>query len=91
MLVITVGVTLNIIGLLGAPATVTITCPVDAPAGTGTVMLVSDQAVGVAGIPPKLTVSVVAPKFDPEIVVTDRKSTRLNSSHEFVSRMPSSA
>ena len=25
------------------------------------------------------------------IVVVDRKSTRLNSSHEFVSRMPSSA
>ena len=24
-------------------------------------------------------------------IVTDRKSTRLNSSHEFVSRMPSSA
>ena len=27
----------------------------------------------------------------PEIVTGDRKSTRLNSSHEFVSRMPSSA
>ena len=26
-----------------------------------------------------------------EIVALDRKSTRLNSSHEFVSRMPSSA
>ena len=25
------------------------------------------------------------------IITTDRKSTRLNSSHEFVSRMPSSA
>ena len=25
------------------------------------------------------------------VVVSDRKSTRLNSSHEFVSRMPSSA
>ena len=27
----------------------------------------------------------------PEPVAQDRKSTRLNSSHEFVSRMPSSA
>ena len=27
----------------------------------------------------------------PQLVETDRKSTRLNSSHEFVSRMPSSA
>ena len=27
----------------------------------------------------------------PELVRLDRKSTRLNSSHEFVSRMPSSA
>ena len=26
-----------------------------------------------------------------QIMQTDRKSTRLNSSHEFVSRMPSSA
>ena len=29
--------------------------------------------------------------FEMEMVVPDRKSTRLNSSHEFVSRMPSSA
>ena len=28
---------------------------------------------------------------DPEVRSLDRKSTRLNSSHEFVSRMPSSA
>ena len=26
-----------------------------------------------------------------EVIASDRKSTRLNSSHEFVSRMPSSA
>ena len=29
--------------------------------------------------------------YDGRIVLRDRKSTRLNSSHEFVSRMPSSA
>ena len=29
--------------------------------------------------------------FDQFVVLLDRKSTRLNSSHEFVSRMPSSA
>ena len=29
--------------------------------------------------------------YTPEEMQTDRKSTRLNSSHEFVSRMPSSA
>ena len=28
---------------------------------------------------------------DPALILSDRKSTRLNSSHEFVSRMPSSA
>ena len=30
-------------------------------------------------------------KYVAEWFATDRKSTRLNSSHEFVSRMPSSA
>ena len=38
-------------------------------------------------------VSLFARHFDksPEQLGPDRKSTRLNSSHEFVSRMPSSA
>ena len=30
-------------------------------------------------------------KFSPDVVLTDRKSTRLNSSHIPLSRMPSSA
>ena len=30
-------------------------------------------------------------KFDETVEVADRKSTRLNSSHEWISRMPSSA
>ena len=37
----------------------------------------------------KLFVSVLA--LYSSIAIADRKSTRLNSSHEFVSRMPSSA
>ena len=32
-----------------------------------------------------------APETDDLVTILDRKSTRLNSSHEFVSRMPSSA
>ena len=44
--------------------------PVVAPAGTGTVMLLALQAVGVAEIPLKLTVLVpcVAPKLAPAMV-----------------------
>ena len=37
---------------------------------------------------PVISVGAGLPGADPQ---TDRKSTRLNSSHEFVSRMPSSA
>ena len=35
--------------------------------------------------------NITAGTATPEEVAADRKSTRLNSSHEFVSRMPSSA
>ena len=34
---------------------------------------------------------ILPKKFRIVAVISDRKSTRLNSSHEFVSRMPSSA
>ena len=30
-------------------------------------------------------------KIKPDLIIKDRKSTRLNSSHEWISRMPSSA
>jgi hypothetical protein len=46
-----VGRTVNVTGLLTAVPTVTITLPVVAPVGTGTVMLVALQAVGVAAVP----------------------------------------
>ena len=36
-------------------------------------------------------VALIRSEWDKVEPVTDRKSTRLNSSHEFVSRMPSSA
>src|SRR5438445_8957775 len=56
--------------LLATPPTVTTTLPVDAPLGTGTMMLVALQLVGAAAVPLNLTVLVpcVAPKFDPAIV-----------------------
>jgi hypothetical protein len=56
--------------LLACPPTVTTTLPLDAPAGTGTVMLVAPHAVGVAVVPLNRTVLVpcVAPKFTPPIV-----------------------
>ena len=50
--------TVNMYPLLACPETVTITLPVVAPAGTGTVMLVALQLVGVAEIPLKVTVLV---------------------------------
>ena len=56
--------------LLAKPLTVTTTLPVVAPAGTGTLMLVALQLVGVAAVPLKVTVLVPcdAPKFVPETV-----------------------
>ncbi len=44
--------------LLGWPPTVTMTFPVLAPAGTGAVMVVAVQAVGIAAAPLKVTVLV---------------------------------
>src|SRR2546427_3154878 len=50
--------TLKEIPLLATPPTVTTTLPVVAPIGTGAVMLVALQAVGVAVVPLTLTVLV---------------------------------
>src|SRR5580765_906009 len=65
-------VTVKLTPLLADPPTVTTTLPVVAPAGTGTMMLVADQLVGVAAVPLNFTVLVpfVAPKFVP-VIVTD--------------------
>src|SRR6266853_21419 len=62
--------TVKLTPLLATPLTVTTTFPVVAPAGTGTVMLVALQLVGVAVVLLNLTVLVpwVAPKFVPVIV-----------------------
>jgi hypothetical protein len=56
--------------LLATPLTVTTTGPVEAVAGTGTVIELAFQFVGVAVTPLNVTVLVpwVAPKFDPLIV-----------------------
>ena len=58
--------------MLARPPTVTTTLPVVAPAGTGTVMLLADQAVGVAAVPLNVTVLApwLAPKLLPLIVTT---------------------
>jgi hypothetical protein len=63
-------VTVKLTPLLATPPAVTTTLPVVAPAGTGTLMLVALQLVGVAAIPLNFTVLVpcVAPKFEPVIV-----------------------
>jgi hypothetical protein len=66
---VSVGVTVTVKGsvLLARPPTVTTTFPVDAPAGTETVMLLADHAVGDAAVPLNVTVLVpwLAPKFVP--------------------------
>jgi hypothetical protein len=63
-------VTVKMTPLLARPPTVTTTLPVVAPIGTGTLMLVALQLVGVASVPLKVTVlePFVAPKFVPAIV-----------------------
>ena len=63
-------VTVKAIPLLAAPPTVTTTFPEVAPLGTGTVMLVALQLVGVPVVPLNFTVLVpcVAPKLVPVIV-----------------------
>ena len=53
-----VGVTVKAEPLLAMPPTVTTTLPVVAPEGTGTVMLVLLQLVGVAAVPLNVTVLV---------------------------------
>jgi len=65
-------VTVNGSPLLAVPPTVTMTLPVRAAAGTGAVIAVALQAVGVAAVPLNVTVLVlcVAPKFAP-VIVTD--------------------
>ncbi len=61
--------TVNRKPLLAAPDTVTMTFPVVAPAGTGTVIPEVAHCVGVAGVPLNVTVLVpfVVPKFDPRM------------------------
>jgi len=54
--------------LLGTPGSVTTTFPVVAPLGTGTMMRVVVQLVGVPAIPWNETVPRAAPKFVPAIV-----------------------
>jgi len=63
-------VTVKFTVLLATLPTVTTTPPEVAPAGTGTVMLVAPQLVGVAVVALNLTVLVawVKPKFEPRIV-----------------------
>jgi uncharacterized protein YjeT (DUF2065 family) len=63
-------VTVKLRPLLATPPTVTTTVPVVAAAGTGTLMLVPVQLVGVAAVPLNLTVLVpcVAPKLAPATV-----------------------
>jgi hypothetical protein len=62
--------TVNAAPLPATPPTVTTTFPLAAPLGTGTVMLVSLQLVGVATVPLKLTMLELctAPKLVPVIV-----------------------
>jgi hypothetical protein len=62
--------TVNEYPVLACPPTVTITFPVVAPTGTGALMLVALQLVGVAVVPLNVTVlpPCVAPKFVPVIV-----------------------
>lgn len=63
-------VTVKVDPLLARPPTVTTTGPVVAPVGTGALMLVSLQLVGLAALPLNVIVLVpcVAPKWLPVIV-----------------------
>jgi hypothetical protein len=58
--------TVKVIPLLATPPTVTTTVPVAAPAGTGATIEVADQLVGVAVVPPNVT--VLLPWGDPKPV-----------------------
>src|SRR6266513_452814 len=70
LLMLGAGTTVKLTPLLAAPATVTTTFPVVAPAGTGTPMANELQLVGVVGVPLKATVLEpwLAPKFVPAMV-----------------------
>jgi hypothetical protein len=63
-------ITVKLLPLLDTPPTVTTTDPVVAPKGTGAVMLVADQLVGVAIVPLNVTALAPcdAPKFVPAII-----------------------
>jgi hypothetical protein len=63
-------VTVKLTPLLATPATATTTFPVVAPVGTGKVMLVALQLVGIPTVPLNVTVLVpcAVPKFAPLIV-----------------------
>jgi hypothetical protein len=65
-----IGGTVYVTALLVTPPTRTVIDPVDAPLGTGTVMLVVLQLDGPPGTPLNKTLldPCVAPKFDPLIV-----------------------
>lgn len=65
--------------LLAKPLTVTMTLPVVAPLGTGAVMLVVLQLVGVAAAPLKVTMLVPceAPKFAPLMVTEAPKGAKV--------------
>src|SRR6266480_4022116 len=70
LLMLGAGTTVKLTPLLAAPATVTTTFPVVAPAGTGTPMANELQLVGVVGVPLKATVLEpwLVPKFVPSMV-----------------------
>jgi len=61
-----VGNTVKLTPLLATPETLTTTFPVVAPVGTGTVIELAPQLVGVAAVPLKVTVLV--PWLDPKLV-----------------------
>jgi len=77
-------VTVNVIPLLALPPTVTTRGPVVAPGGTGTIMLVSLQLVGVPAVPLKVTVldPCVAPNLVPVIVTSVPTAPELTLSPE---------
>lgn len=78
-MLVMLGATPKATPLLAKPPTVTMTLPVVAPFGTGAVMLVVLQLVGVAATPLKVTVLVPceAPKFDPVMVTEAPKGAKV--------------
>lgn len=70
LVIVGVGITVNCTPLLATPPTVTTTLPVVAADGTGTVIELAPQLVGIATVPLKVTVLVPwpGPKLVPAIV-----------------------